>query len=49
MIIEQHENSYIHCNAVESYLRASNNMSVEYLTNRNLVTKKKRQIIIFTR
>lgn len=42
--IERHENSHIHSNAVEHYFRASNEISIEYSINQNLVIARKKDV-----
>lgn len=41
--VESHETSKVHVSAVESYIKASNNNSIEYLINRNVMNMKKKQ------
>jgi len=40
--VESHEISKVHICAVESYVKASNNDSIEYLINRNVMNTKKK-------
>lgn len=42
--VESHEISKVHICAVESYVKASNNDSIEYLINRNMMNMRKKQV-----
>lgn len=42
--VESHEICKVHICAVESYVKASNNDSIEYLINRNMMNMRKKQV-----